>query len=216
LEDLVKRVLTLVLMLPAISSLVWQLGMAQDAPDPEQQDDLFAQYQALIMPGEEHKLLEKLAGTWNMEVKMWMEPGAEPLFITGASTHRMILGGRFLMTEAKSGEGLFAGETLGILGFDRRSGVYTTVGFDTYGTYYVTGAGPYDEETRTITMSGEDFDPVLNHTQVYDFVMRLVSDDEYISEVIFHDEAHTKGKGPFKMLEIKYTRQVTPADQAED
>ena len=67
-------------------------------------------------------------------------------------------------------------------------------------------AGTYDEETKSITMYGEDVDPVMGHTQKYDFVVTFTSDDSWTFEVIFYDEAHTQGADQFKMVEVTYTR----------
>jgi hypothetical protein len=118
----------------------------------------------------------------------------------------MILGSRFLFSHGVSDEGMMAGESINILGFDRRYGHYTVVGYDTYGTYYITAAGSYEAKTKTLTLSGTDDDPVLQATQVYDFIIRFVSADEYTYEVIFKDEWHTRGGGPFKVVAITYTR----------
>jgi len=179
---------------------------ADEIPSPAEQAEMMARSMELAKPGEEHRLLEKLAGTWNFEIKMWMEPGAEPKLIQGMSTGRMILGGRFLVSESKTPSPMGEVEQMSIMGFDRRFGHYTTIGLDTWGTYYVTAAGPYDSTTRTITMSGQDHDPVFKGTQIYDFVLRLVSDDEFVWEIIFKDEVHTRGGDPFKMVAITYRR----------
>jgi hypothetical protein len=55
-------------------------------------------------------------------------------------------------------------------------------------------------------MSGEDVDPALGHTQKYDFVTRIISPTKYITEIVFKDPEHTKGRGDFKMAEITYTK----------
>jgi hypothetical protein len=179
---------------------------AQETPDSAVQAERMAKTMELMQPGEEHKLLEKMAGTWHMAITIWMEPGSDPLLQNGITKSRMILGGRFLLSEGTSGEGFMSGQNLGIMGFDRRFGHYTSVGYDTYGTYYVAATGTFDARTRTLTLSGEDYDPVMQHTQVYDFVTRFISDNEYTSAVIFKDEHHTKGGEPFKMVEITFTR----------
>ena len=96
-------------------------------------------------------------------------------------------------------------ESMIIMGFDRRTGKFTTVGFDTEGTYYVAAAGPYDQSRKAIVMYGEDVDPVLG-TQKYDMVMRIVSPTKYIKEVVFKDPARTHGLPEFKVVEITFTK----------
>ncbi len=118
----------------------------------------------------------------------------------------MILGGRFLLSEAKDSEGPMAFESLIIHGFDRRNKKYTTVNFDSMGTYYVTAAGPYDDSKKAIVMYGEDIDPALGHTQKYDIVTRVISPTKYVTEVIFKDPEHTQGRAEFRIVEITHTR----------
>ena len=96
---------------------------------------------------------------------------------------------------------------MSLMGFDRRSGEYNVVGLDTSGTYWVTGKGTPDPEGGPLVLSGEDFDPSLDHRQIYDFVLRWINDDTYTWEIIFKDEVHTGGGPPFKMVEITFTRQ---------
>ena len=169
-------------------------------------EELQARAMALMTPGPEHEQLARWVGEWDAEVKIWMSPDGEPMVSSNKTTARMILGGRFLQSEA-SGE--FMGmtvESMGIMGFDRRSEEFTTVGFDTLGTYYVTAKGTYDEETKTLTMRGEDYDAALGHTQEYEFAFTWIDDDHYTMALTFFDEITTQGQGPFKMVEIHYTR----------
>ncbi len=157
----------------------------------------------LRAPGPEHDLLARYVGTFTQEIKVWSAPGAEPITFHGTLEQEMVLGGRFLMSRGKS---IFPGmdeiETIGMWGFDRRHGVYTSVGFDTLGTYYITAAGPYDEESRSMTLRGTDEDPVLG-SQVYDFKMEFIDDDTYVVSLIFHDMFTD---GPFQLMQITRTR----------
>lgn len=173
-------------------------------PEGADQRELMMQYLQLAQPGPEHERLAVYAGSWDVEMTLWLQPGAEPMVIQGTATTRMVVGGRFLMHETRSEDGTM--ESMGILGFDRRSGQYQVMGMDNSGTYFVTAAGPWDEETGTAVLSGEDVDPIMQFTQRYDFVYHFVSADEYRIEVIFKDEMHTRGGEPFKMVEVTYRR----------
>lgn len=157
-------------------------------------------------PGEEHALIATLAGEWSQVVRLQPAPGAEILTFEGTSTNRMVLGGRFLMSESTLLVPGAEAAGIGFLGFDRRTEEFITLGLDEVGTYWVSGRGTADESGRVITMSGEDFDPIMEHTQEYDFVYRLIDDDQFVFEIWFKDDLHTQGGGPFKMIEITYTR----------
>jgi hypothetical protein len=159
----------------------------------------------LAKPGPEHKMLEKMVGTWEQTVKLWMSPGAEPAEMKGKAVNKMILGGRFLQSNISSGEGEMKSEGLNLMGYDRRHKQFTTVGFDTWGTYYVTAAGSYDKESKSIVMYGEDEEPTWEMTQKYNIVVRFVDEDTIISEVIFKDK-RTPDESEFKMVEVTNKR----------
>ena len=115
----------------------------------------------------------------------------------------MILGGRFLEMEA-SGELMGQPyESLTMFGFDRRNAVWTTVGFDTVGTYWVTGAGTRGED-GVIRMHGRDEEPLGE--QIYVFGLELLGDDEFISSVSFSKQGPQEFDEPFTMAEVRYTR----------
>lgn len=157
-------------------------------------------------PGEEHALIATLAGEWDQVVRLQPAPGAEILTFEGTSSNRMVLGGRFLMSESTLHVPGAEAAGIGFLGFDRRTEEFITLGLDEVGTYWVSGRGTADESGRVITMSGDDFDPIMNHLQEYDFVYRLLDDDHFVFEIWFKDDLHTQGGDPLKMIEITYTR----------
>ncbi|MBI4881988.1 MAG: DUF1579 domain-containing protein [Planctomycetes bacterium] len=160
-----------------------------------------AEVMELAQPGEEHELLATLAGEWEMSYSMWMEPGGEAMQSRGEGTARMILGGRFLELQST---GLMMGmktESLQILGFDRRHGEFTAVGFDTMGTYYVTARGAASPDAKFISMSGTDEDPQLGR-QVYRFEIEIKSADEYVFSVVFTELGPMKFADGFKMVEV--------------
>ena len=169
--------------------------------DPEKMKEMMA----LAQPGPEHKMFENMVGTWEQTVKFWMKPGAEPSEMKGKSVNKMILGGRFLQSDVTGGEGEMKMEGLNIMGYDRRHKKFTTVGFDTWGTYYVTAAGPYYEESKSIVMYGEDEEPTAGITQKYDIIVRFVDDDTYVTEIVFKDE-RTPDQSEFKMVEVTNKR----------
>lgn len=176
------------------------------APTPEQMQ----KQQEAAQPGAQHKLLARMVGEWDTELKIWMNPSVkQPMAMKSSAKSEMILGGRFLQTTSVTESPFGKTETLGIMGCDRRDGTFTTIGFDTMGTYAVSARGKYDEATKTFTLHGTDRDPILDHTQKYKFVTQLVSDDKFIVSVIFTDKMHTRGLvDEFKMVEITYTRKA--------
>jgi hypothetical protein len=181
-------------------------GAGAQEPTPE----LMARVMELAQPGPEHAVLTGLAGEWDQTVRIWPEPGAAPMELTGRAVNRMILGNRFLESNSTysigvPGESL---ESVSLLGFDRRHEEFTLVGLDTQGTYWVTARGTRDD-SGTIVMRGTDDEPVIGHTQVYDFRITIDGPDRYVVEIVFHDEMHTRGGGPFRMVEVVHTRSAS-------
>lgn len=183
------------------------LPAAAQVPDsPGERQRIAQAVMAAAQPGPEHAELMALAGSWTVEARLWPSPGAEPMAFTFPAENRAILGGRFLESRS-SGELMgMPVEALALYGFDRRHGKYTVVGFDTFGTYWVTGAGAMDPATRTVAMDGTDDDPITRMTQVYTLHLRLVDADTYVTDVVFHDAAHAPGGGGFKAVELTWRR----------
>jgi hypothetical protein len=174
----------------------------QERPTAEQ----VARMRAMSAAGAEHEVLAKMAGRWDQETRYWSQPGGEPVVTRGTAENRMILGGRFLESRSQSDLMGMAFESLTLLGYDRRHGRYTLQQLDNSGTYYVTAAGHRAADTGVITLAGVDEDPLAGHTQRYEFRYRMESEDRWVVELFFFDAMHTRGQGPFKLLEITSTR----------
>ena len=192
------RFLTLALLLAAA------LPAAAQEPANEEQRKKMQAMMAAMQPGREHARLARLAGSWDVEITMWSGPGGESFKAAASAENRMILGGRFLESRVVGGQPPMQIESLTLMGFDRRFDRYTTIGLDTWGTYYVTAAGTMTDSL--VNMHGTDEDPIAGHTQVYDMNLRFVDADTYVTDVTFTDEVHTRGKGPFKAFEAVYRR----------
>src|SRR3982751_3246174 len=87
-------------------------------------------YEQLANPGEPHKQLASMAGSWNTKTKEWMEPGRPPMESEGACEHKMVLGGRFLQQECT---GTMMGKTftgIGMIGYDNHARKYISTWMD--------------------------------------------------------------------------------------
>ncbi|MBK9242829.1 MAG: DUF1579 family protein [Acidobacteria bacterium] len=159
---------------------------AQTPPTPDEMRKMLE----AMKPIAEHQELAALAGTWTQEITYDM--GGGPMKVAGTATNRMILGGRFLVSEGTSpnpaGPG-FGDASVGsmvIYGFDRRTQEFTIIGLDTMGTYFVTAAGK-KTDPRTVVMAGETEEELagVKRQQKYDMVLRFIDADTYVSDIIF-------------------------------
>lgn len=188
-----------------LAALVTPARVVSQQPDSAEQARVREAMMAAMQPGPEHERLAELAGEWSMDIRMWPAPGAEPMQSSGTAENRMILGNRFLESRSAGGQEPMRIESLILLGFDRRVGRYTSIGLDTWGTYYVTADG-VAEPDGTIVLDGVNEDPVSKARETYRMVIRRPDADTYVQELIFTDPVHTRNGEPFKMIEITYRR----------
>ena len=112
-----------------------------------------------MTPGPMHQMLAKADGDWTFEMSSWMTPGAEPMKRTGASTYRMILGGRY--QESKN-TGMIMNmpfEGIGTMGYDNAKKVFVSSWVDNMGTGIAYMEGKWDDATKSIHFTGKMLDP---------------------------------------------------------
>jgi hypothetical protein len=112
--------------------------------------------------GEQHAMMQKLAGDGTYTMKLWMAPGAPPMESSGKRTAKLILGDRFL---EETYSGTFMGqpfEGIGTLGYDNVGKQYVTTWIDNMSTGIMMGQGQCDKGVWTMT--SESLDPVTGKT----------------------------------------------------
>lgn len=164
--------------------------------------EAMAAMQKLAGPSDKHKVLESLAGSWNVQSKMFMEPGKPPMESKGTNESKLILGGRFLQEDYTSPGMMgqpFAGH--GMTGYDLTKQKFVNVWVDNMGSWMTTTEGTLDASGKVITLTGPMFDPTSGKNIPSKTVLRVESADKHIMEmftVIDGKEA--------KMMELTYTR----------
>ena len=177
--------------------------MAKDKKENKPMDPqaMMELWKKLATPGEPHKLLATLAGSWTTTTKEWMEPGKPPTESTGTAEMKMLLDGRFLYQEynAQMMGQPFSG--VGIDAYDNMSKKYITAWMDTMGTGIFMMEGTASADGKTITLRGSHPEPGggrMTHRAVWKFVDNNTQTFDMYG-------AHRGGK-EMKMLEITYTR----------
>lgn len=168
----------------------------------QQQDDpMMKAWMAYATPGDVHKTMSGMVGTWDTTMKSYMNPG-EPTEQKGSSTFESAMDGRYIVEKA---EGNFMGmpfHGMGVYGYDNGMKKYVSSWVDNMGTGIMTGAGSSDDGGKTINWMNSGFDPMSGKEQNYRSVMHMMSADQY------HFEMY--GPGPdgkeMKMMEITYDR----------
>jgi hypothetical protein len=151
-------------------------------------------------PGDHHKMLASLAGTWIARSKMGMEAGTT-MEETGVSEQKMILGGRFLKQEYS---GQMMGRPyngIGYTGYDNHAKKYISTWIDSTSTAILFFEGTAGTDGKTITQECSHDDPVRGPMK-WRSVTRIVEENKNIFEMFSIDKS---GKQE-KMFEINYTR----------
>ncbi len=150
-----------------------------------------------------HAMLHKLAGHWTAQVRMHLEPGADPVESRGAVRNEMILDGRALRSDFK---GQFMGQAFigfGIDGYDVEKGHHFGFWMDssTTAASYDTGDCTHDG-TDVVTQHGEFKDPQTGEQVERKTILTLRSTTRYT-----YEEWHTRGDGePTLAMQIIFSK----------
>jgi hypothetical protein len=170
-----------------VGLLFWSNSAAQDNEKPKKKslvemasDAMDEAMAKAAVPGEYHGLLEQMAGNWTYTGKMWMQPGAPPMEVSGTSEMRMILGGRYLQQEVA---GNFLGQEfkgLGFIGYNNVVGSYETSWMDNMSTTMLKDSGEGDLAKKIITTFGEHKDLKTGKMQKYKSNTIIKNENELI------------------------------------
>jgi hypothetical protein len=162
---------------------------------------MMEEFKRLGTPGDPHKVLASLEGSWQTKTKEWMEPGKPPMESTGTADMKMLLDGRFLQQELSGDMMGQPYKGLGVLGYDNLRKKYVTTWIDSMGTgiFYMEGTGSADG--KTITLKGSHAMPgggSMTHRAIW----KIVDENAQTFEMY---GSHGKEKES-KNMEITYTR----------
>jgi hypothetical protein len=178
--------------------------LAQDKPQPEMTPEQKAEmeiYQKAATPGVPHKTMAKSAGSYDLKIKSWHEPGAEAVEETGTAKRTMILDGRVRVEEVES---TMMGEPFmghGMMGYDNVTNEYWGTWNDNMGTGVMVTEGTCDAK-ELCKFTGTYNDPVKKKAVKMRMTSRWTSPTTEIFEMYGPDKS---GK-EMKFMEITYTK----------
>jgi hypothetical protein len=153
-------------------------------------------------PGEAHKALEPMVGTWDTKVTSWMDPAAPPMVSTGTSENRWIMGNRFIEQRFQGSFMDQPFEGIGYTGYDNLKKKYIGTWMDSMGTGIFTSLGTADASGKTVTLTGMMDDPMTGKAMKTTSVVKVVDNNKHTMEMWC---PAPDGK-PNKMMEIENTR----------
>ena len=177
--------------------------LAQDAPPKMSPEEaaMMAAYQKAGALGDVHAKLAKMAGTYDMSIRSWNSPGAQPTVDTGTATRTMALGGRVLVEDVKSqmhGQP-FTGH--GMHGYDNVSGKHWSTWNDSMSTGLMVSEGTCDGQ-GACTFTGSWNDPITKGK----INARMTSKWTSPTVEVFEMFAPGPDGKESKMMEITYTK----------
>lgn len=155
------KIRTHTLLVLAVAVTAWAAGAAftedEKPKQPMSEMEMWQKMQEWAQPGEGHKILDQLSGTWKATGKIITSMGELPL--EGTVSHTWILDGRFLETDY---EGPFMGQTFvgrGYVGYDNSRKQFQQCWIMSMASSMAVTKGTWDAEAKTLTWVGSTYAP---------------------------------------------------------
>jgi len=177
-----------------------QAQEGEHAMTPEQQAEMEA-YMTAGTPGAPHEALAATAGSYDLKIKGWHEPGGPPTEDTGTSKRTMVLDGRVLVEEVTASMmGMpFTGQSM--TGYDNVSGKYWSTWTDSMSTGIMVSSGTCDAQ-KVCSFTGTWNDPITKGPVTARMTSRWTSPTTEVFEMY----GPGKDGKETKMMEITYTK----------
>ncbi|HEY2649746.1 MAG TPA: DUF1579 domain-containing protein [Puia sp.] len=166
----------------------------------QSQEDMKA-FMNYMTPGPIQQMMAKSAGSWTGVVTMWMQPGAPPTTSTLETNNEMILGGRYLQGMHKGTMMGMPFEGMGTTGYDNARKIFVSSWVDNMGTGLLYMEGSWNENTKSITMTGKSTDPLTGKDIPTREIWKFVDDTHQVLEMYFTEKGQE-----FKGMEIAFTK----------
>ena len=150
------------------------------------------------------QMMESWSGTWDGDVTMWHAPGAPPEKSKSTSQNKMVMGGRYQISNHTGNMMGMPFEGMSTVAYDNARKVFINTWIDNMGSGMMVMEGPWDAASKTMTLKGKVVDPTAGNGKEMEIreTFKIIDDNTQMMEMF--------GLGPdgkeFKMMEIKYTR----------
>jgi len=194
-----RKILTLGCALALCTSALFADDTKKSAEDMQK-----AQMEAWMKaatPGDAHKKLDHMVGTFDVKVKSWMAPAAPPMESTGTAENTWVLGGRWVEEKFTGTFMNMPFHGIGYTGYDNIKKQYVGTWIDDMGTSMMVSTGK-GGSGNTYEFSSSMDDPMTGKTMPVTEKVVVTDNDHHMMEMW--------SPGPdgkmFKMMEIWYTR----------
>lgn len=200
----IRGSLVLALMAALTAPLLAQDAAKKPAAKPAPMDEkaMIEAWQKAATPGEMHKKLDDMAGTFDASVRIWMDPSKPPEDSTAVSVNKWVLGSRYIETQH---EGTMMGEPfngIGYTGYDNVQKKYVGTWMDSTGTGIMNSVCTLDASGKSMTCKSSFWDAMTGKPNTMEMKTSWTDKDHHTLEMW---GMHAGGK-KYKMMEITYTR----------
>lgn len=199
----VRIVVCLVLVAVTAPVAFAQEGGEEDAP--EMSPEMAAMMEAYIAAGEineHHRMMAGWVGTWDLEGKGWIAPGAPPTSFGGTAERSLIHGGRVLVENITSE---FAGQPFEghlMMGFDNHTRRHWSVWTDSMSTAVIQSNGRCSDGGERCAMHADFYDPAVGrHVHAMDVITTESATKQRLESFRFGPDGEKQ-----KVMEIHYTK----------
>ncbi len=155
-----------------------------------------------MTPGDVHKMLAKSDGEWNEDISMWMSPGGPLQKSTATCTNKMIMGGRYQISNHSGNMMGMPFEGMSTVAYDNAKKAFITTWVDNMGTGIMVLEGTWDDKTKTLNLKGKQTDPTNGKEMMVRETFQIIDDDKQKMEMFMTPA----GSKEYKSMEIVLTR----------
>lgn len=193
---------------------IWGTATVLSQPDPATMPEMTKEQLAAMQrwmeymtPGEHHKELSKCVGKWDLEMKYWMDPNADPQVNHAKSEAKLIMGGRYLLEEVEGmismgGPAMSPFEGMSLTGYDNHANEFVTLWIDNFGTGFWMERGGEGPDDSLMMTRGKNYDAMSDQMMHTRTKVSIIDDDTRLIEFY----AGPTKEEMFKGMEIRYTR----------
>jgi hypothetical protein len=201
-----KKSKTLILLTAMVLAIfIGSFAVAQDKAVDESgmagmTPEMMAKWAEMATPGDNHRALDGMVGSWAATTKWWAAPDTEPMASTGTCTNNWMLGGRYIMSTYNGDMMGQPFEGLGLMGYDNYKQKYIHIWMDSMGTMWMTSEGTMEGDTCILNSEFDDFLTGKKGTMRQE--VKIIDNDHHVVNMF----TFTPDGKEFKMMEIAYTR----------
>jgi len=162
----------------------------EQAPEAEKSPEeiMMESYLKYAGPADQHEYLKFFVGAWDVLVKSWVDPEAEPHVSQGVAEAKLIFDGRFLSVKFRTKFMKPVMEGIQMNGFDLFKEKYFTLWIDNMSTNLSITYGTLDEENKVLTEEGMWPDYMTGGERKVKAVTTILKENEYMWQMFYFNE----------------------------